>query len=236
MTSNDLIATAQLLRLASPALPIGAFAWSGGLEGAIDEGRVHDIPSAERWVHDLLTHAHGRWDAPILWTMLTQPARRQALDALYLASRETLELRAETLQTGGSLVRLLSTLAVSPSAAVPSLAVSPLAAVPSLAQPRPDTTLPHAWALAADAWHIAPDAALLAWFMSQLDNAIAVLQKALPLGQVAAQRLYTSLIPLLPTIHASAKALPEDDWSSSLPGLACISSRHEQQYSRLFRS
>ncbi len=225
MTSNDLIATAQLLRLASPALPIGAFAWSGGLEGAIDEGRVHDIPSAERWVHDLLTHAQGRWDAPILWTMLTQPARRQALDALYLASRETLELRAETLQTGGSLVRLLSTLAVSPSAAVPSLA-----------QPRPDTTLPHAWALAADAWHIAPDAALLAWLMSQLDNAIAVLQKALPLGQVAAQRLYTSLIPLLPTIHASAKALPEDDWSSSLPGLACISSRHEQQYSRLFRS
>ena len=216
MTSNDLIATAQLLRLASPALPIGAFAWSGGLEGAIDEGRVHDIPSAERWVHDLLTHAHGRWDAPILWTMLTQPARRQALDALYLASRETLELRAETLQTGGSLVRLLSTL--------------------DLTAPRSDTTLPHAWALAADAWHIAPDAALLAWLMSQLDNAIAVLQKALPLGQVAAQRLYTAIIPQLPAIHASAKSLPEDDWSSSLPGLACLSSRHEQQYSRLFRS
>lgn len=216
MTSNDLIATAQLLRLASPALPIGAFAWSGGLEGAIDEGRVHDVATAERWVHDLLSHAHARWDAPILWTMLTQPARRDALDALYLASRETQELRAETLQTGGSLVRLLSTLDLTP--------------------PRSETTLPHAWALAAAAWHIAPDAALLAWLMSQLDNAIAVLQKALPLGQVAAQRLYTSLIPLLPAIHASAKALPEDDWSSSLPGLACISSRHEQQYSRLFRS
>ncbi len=216
MTSNDLIATAQLLRLASPALPIGAFAWSGGLEGAIDEGRVHDSTTAERWVHDLLTHAHGRWDAPILWTMLIHTERRAALDALYLASRETLELRAETLQTGGSLVRLLSTL--------------------ELTAPRPDTTLPHAWALAADAWHIAPDAALLAWLMSQLDNAIAVLQKALPLGQVAAQRLYASLIPQLAPIHAQAKALPEDDWSSSLPGLACISSRHEQQYSRLFRS
>lgn len=217
----DLLAAAQLLRLASPALPIGGFAWSGGLEGAIAEGRVHDPASAQAWVHDLIAYGHGRWDAPLLHTMLTTPARRAELDALYLASRETQELRAETLQTGGSLLRLLASLGAAP-------------AVPPAA--RPETSLPLAWTLAAEAWQIPPAAALLGWLTAVLDNQIAVLQKALPLGQVAAQRLHAALLPVLVAVHAQARALPEHDWSSSLPGLATLSARHETQYSRLFRS
>lgn len=207
----DLLATAQLLRLASPALPIGGFAWSGGLEGAIEEGIVSDPASAERWVHDLIAYGHGRWDAPLLYALLTQPARRSELNRRYLASRETHELRAETLQTGTSLVRLLGL-------------------------SRAETSLPLAWALAAEAWQIPPEAALLGWLTAVLDNQIAVLQKALPLGQVAAQRLHAALLPTVVAVHAQARALPEDDWSSSLPGLASLSARHETQYSRLFRS
>lgn len=216
-TPAELLAAAQLLRLTSPALPIGAFAWSGGLEGAIQGGVVRDEPSAFAWLHALLALGHGRWDGPILWAMLTRPAERERLDALYLASRETRELRAETLQTGQSLVRLLVQLDPART-------------------PIPRTTLPRAWAEAADAWHIAPEAALLGWFVAALEGLLAVLQKALPLGQVAAQRLFSALLPVVVTAHARARALPEDDWSSGLPGLAVVSSHHETQYSRLFRS
>lgn len=211
---REAIALAQLLRLASPALPIGAFAWSGGLEGAIAEGIVGDAATAEAWVRDLVVLGHGRWDGPILWAMMTTPARGAELDALYLASRETAELRAETLQVGQSLARVVADGA-------------PVAGA---------TTLPWAWAMAADAWGIAPRAALLGWFVAVVDNQIAVLQKALPLGQFAAQRLYRALLPAIARAHEAAMVLPEARWSSSLPALAVLSARHESQYSRLFRS
>jgi len=212
----DLLRAAQLLRLASPALPIGAFAWSGGLEGAIEEGHVSDPASAERWLQDFLVLGHGRWDAPLLWALLTQPERRTELDLLYLASRESHELRQETLHTGGALMRLLCAL--------------------ELARPRPSATLPLAWTLAAEAWLVPPEAALLGWLVAALDTQVSVLQKTLPLGQVAAQRLLTMLLPVIADVHVCARALPEARWSSGLPGLAVLSARHETQYSRLFRS
>lgn len=229
----DLLAAAQLLRLTSPALPIGAFAWSGGLEGAIEEGVVRDEASALAWLHDLLALGHGRWDAPILWAMLTRPADRERLDALYLASRETRELRAETLQTGQALRHLLRQLAAS-DAASPRVAPHRTKDAPRDAMRA--ATLPRAWAEAADAWHIPPAAALLGWLVATLEGQLAVLQKALPLGQVAAQRLFSALLPGVLTSHERARALPEEDWSSGLPGLAVLSSHHETQYSRLFRS
>ena len=212
--ADEVLGLARLLRLASPALPIGAFAWSGGLEGAIDQGVVVDAATAEQWIRDLVALGHARWDGPILWAMMVTPDRRPALDALYLASRETAELRAETLQVGLALARVVGD-GLSP-------ARSP--------------TLPCAWAMAAEAWGIAPRAALLGWLVALVDNQITVLQKALPLGQVAAQRIYQALLPVVGRAHAAAMTLPEARWSSGLPALAVMSARHETQYSRLFRS
>lgn len=232
-SATELLAAAQLLRLASPALPIGAFAWSGGLEGAIHEGVVRDEASAHDWLVDLITLGHGRWEAPILWAMLTDPAERDRLDALYLASRETRELRAETLQTGQSLLRLLRQLDMSD---VGGTRVAPRRATAELDAPSRRATLPRAWAEAADAWHIPPAAALLGWLVATLEGQLAVLQKALPLGQVGAQRIFSALLPTVSATHERARVLPEDAWSSSLPGLATLSAHHETQYSRLFRS
>jgi urease accessory protein len=72
--------------------------------------------------------------------------------------------------------------------------------------------------------------------MSFVENQIAVAQKAMPLGQVAAQRVLGGLMGEIAAAHEVALGLPEDAWSSSLPGLAIASARHETQYSRLFRS
>lgn len=213
------LALTQLLRLASPALPVGAFAYSGGLEGAIEEGLV-DKSSARRWLEDALLLAQARWDAPVLWRLLhADDATFVHWNARYIASRETRELRLETLQLGGSLAKLLRDL--DPTAAPP---------------PAAELSFPAAWALASRAWQIDPSSSLTGWLMAFSENQIAVLQKALPLGQVAAQRLLSDLLPTLEAASAIATSLPDEALSSSLPGLALISARHETQYSRLFRS
>lgn len=209
---------AQLLRLASPALPIGAFAWSGGLEGAIEDGHV-TAATAQRYLEDLLLLGHARWDAPILWRLLHAPdaTTLDHWNTRYLASRETRELRHETTQLGRSFITLLTELGHEPQ------------------HPKPPT-LPLAWALASQHWLVPAPESLMAWLVATLESQLAVLQKALPLGQVAAQRLFSALLPTLDSAHRLATTLPDTALSSSLPALAITSSRHETQYSRLFRS
>ncbi|ERI50597.1 hypothetical protein N878_25500, partial [Pseudomonas sp. EGD-AK9] len=93
-----------------------------------------------------------------------------------------------------------------------------------------------AWALAARAWRIAPDEALAAWLWGWLENQLAVLMKTLPLGQQAAQRLTSSLLPQLEAAQRQAETLTPEHWGSAAFGLALASMAHERQYSRLFRS
>ena len=92
------------------------------------------------------------------------------------------------------------------------------------------------WALAARAWQISPQDALAAWLWGWLENQLAVLMKTLPLGQQAAQRLTSALMPDLQQAQSIANALPVSQWGSAPFGLALASMAHERQYSRLFRS
>ena len=92
------------------------------------------------------------------------------------------------------------------------------------------------WALAARAWQISPQDALAAWLWSWLENQLAVLMKTLPLGQQAAQRLTSQLLPLLDQTQRQASELQPQHWGSAAFGLALTSMAHERQYSRLFRS
>src|SRR5258705_313556 len=103
---------ARLLQLASPTLPVGAYSYSQGLEAAIEAGIVKDAESAERWIADVLEFSVSTMDAPLLALLLENPPEEERLNALYIASRETAELRAETLQMGYSLCRLLRELGV----------------------------------------------------------------------------------------------------------------------------
>lgn len=211
----------QLLRLASPALPIGAYSYSQGMESAIEFGVVTDSASAHDWIAAQLAGPLGQWEAPLLWACLEAqtPARLAELNALWLASRETRELHAETVQTGYSLLQLLKNL--------PNFTAENWPETPSL---------PVAWALAARQWQIAPRAALQAYLWSWLENQVMVLMKALPMGQLAGQKLLGELLPVLESTQAAAQTLPEDQWSAFAPGLGFYSARHETQYSRLFRS
>ena len=93
-----------------------------------------------------------------------------------------------------------------------------------------------AWALAARAWQISPQDALAAWLWGWLENQLAVLMKTLPLGQQAAQRLTSQLLPLLDQAQQQATERPPEHWGSAAFGLTLASMAHERQYSRLFRS
>jgi len=218
-----------LLRLASPQLPIGGYSYSQGLEMAVENGWVNDSDSARRWLEDQLLLNLARFEAPLLLAHCEAAAqddwpRLLQLAAEHRASRETRELQLESRQMGYSLTQLLDGL---PELDQPARDCLAAADEPGLAL---------AWALAARAWQITPADAVTAWLWGWLENQLAVLMKTLPLGQQAAQRLTSQLLPALSQAQRDASELPERDWGSAPFGLVLTSMAHERQYSRLFRS
>lgn len=216
----------QLLRLASPALPIGSYSYSQGLESAIEHGWVTDAASAGEWLADSLNGPLARYEWPLLAAALAATASSDAARLLelndeWLATRESAELRAETEQTGYSLKILLLALPETGEQARAWLEqMTPLG-------------LPVAYAIAAHVLGLKAEEALSASAWSWLENQIMVLMKALPMGQTAGQQLFSSLLPRL---SAVLQDLPSEPASGFAPGLAWLSMRHETQYSRLFRS
>ena len=213
---------ARLLQLASPALPVGAYSYSQGLEAAIDAGAVRDAASAERWIGDVLVHSIATMEAPLLLRLCAAWSAGEAdaaerWNSLFLASRDTAELRAETAQMGYSLAQLL-----------PRLGAGEV--------PLEEPSFPAAFACAAAAWRIDPHDALVAYLWSWLENQVLAAIKTLPLGQTDGQRILVSLGGRLEDVARRAAGLEDDALVSFAPGLALHSSRHETQYSRLFRS
>ena len=218
-----------LLRLASPQLPIGGYSYSQGLEMAVENAIVNDPSTAARWIGDQLLLNLARFEAPLLLAHCLAAAEENWGQLLQLseehrASRETRELHLESRQMGYSLQQLLNGL-------------------PELDRPArhflQQTTEAHfalGWALAARAWRISPQDALAAWLWSWLENQLAVLMKTLPLGQQAAQRLTSELLPLLQQAQHNATTQNIHQIGSAAFGLSLASMAHELQYSRLFRS
>ncbi|GLH36779.1 urease accessory protein UreF [Pseudomonas moraviensis] len=218
-----------LLRLASPQLPIGGYSYSQGLEMAVDNGRVNNPDSARRWISDQLLLNLARFEAPLLLAHCRTAAEENWADLQLLcenhrASRETRELHLESRQMGYSLQQLLNGL--------PELDASARDFLAQITEPH----LALCWALAARAWGISPQDALAAWLWSWLENQLAVLMKTLPLGQQAAQRLTSELLPLLQQAQHDASQINPEHIGSAAFGLSLACMAHERQYSRLFRS
>lgn len=230
-TNTELGAAAllRLLRLASPALPVGAYAYSQGLESAVDAGTVHDLGTARIWISDALHFSFARLEAPLWWRLHHAWVNNDAAAAVhwnvfFLAARETAELRAETLQMGYSLRRLLTEL--------DELDEFMRRALDTLAEP----TYPAVAAFAAASWNIPAPPGLLAYSWAWAENQVMAAMKAVPLGQLAGQRLLSALEAPLTEAAELATTLADDEIANFTPGLAIASSLHETQYSRIFRS
>jgi urease accessory protein len=205
---------AKLLQLASPTLPVGAYSYSGGLEAAIESGVVKNAATAEQWIGDVLEHSIARMEAPILFSLVSEKdlLKVKEKNEMFLASRETAELRAETVQMGYSLNRLLKDLGVGEV-------------------PVEEPSFPAAFAFAARHWKIEPEAALQAYLWAWLENQVMAAVKAVPLGQTDGQKMLLALGSSLEKLSRNTEMT-----GNFTPGLAILSSRHETQYSRLFRS
>ncbi|HEU4776443.1 MAG TPA: urease accessory protein UreF [Telluria sp.] len=214
----------HLLQFASPALPIGGYSYSQALEAALDASIVHDADTGRAWIAGYLAEVTAKWDAPLFWRLLKAfEARDDASVALwserFLASRDSAEFRAETVQMGYSLTRLLAELGIADAGAL-----------------GPEVGLPTAFACAVDALGIAHEDALLAMLFAWAENQVLVCVKSVPLGQVAGQRMLLSLRDEITAAADTARTLTDDELSNWSPGLSILSMRHEVQHGRIYRS
>lgn len=227
--STDTRSLLSLLYLTSPALPIGAFAYSQGLEKAIELDWVSDRLTLEVWCHDALTQGLSQLDVPLVLLMqdaleLQREDEVQKLNQRVFACRESLELYEEEKHLGASLTRLFRTQTLDQRLKFP------------FKQPENPSFL---WAFAISALALEMDRTQtqISFLWSWLENQVAVACKAIPLGQTDAQKTLLSLKAVLPgCLIAEPAGLKVDDLYGSLPGQVLCSALHEAQYSRLFRS
>jgi len=222
----------RLIWLASPALPVGGFSYSEGLEAAVDHGLVHDEATARDWIVAQLHLSLARSDLPVLAQALAawranDWARVEALNDWVLQTRETAELRLQSVQMGRSLIDCLRAIDAKDAA---EATTAQRAAV--LQQP----TWPVAFALAASLSDAPTRQVLLACAFGWAENLVQAAIKAVPLGHNAGQRILQTLSQQMPAAVDHALSLDDDSRQAFSPMLAILSARHETQYSRLFRS
>lgn len=227
MASTDTTTDAALLQLiwlASPALPVGGFSYSEGLEAAVEAGLVHDEHSAGHWIVEQLHASLARSDLSVLAAAVQasrqQDAQRLAqLDAWVRQTRETSEFRQQTEQMGRSLAEWQKSLRSEPAGGE-----------------RKDLTYPVAFAVAAAPSAASPRQVALAYAFGWAENMMQSAIKSVPLGQGAGQRILARLAVEIPHAVDHALSLDDDSRQAFTPMLAILSARHETQYSRLFRS
>lgn len=227
-----MIGAAQLLHLlqfASPALPIGGYSYSQGLEAAIEQGEVRDAAGAQTWIATQLAGVIALWDAPLCWRLMQAYTQRDAQLVLELteravAARDTSEFRAESVQMGYSLRKLVEELGIADEGALAMLRASD------------DVPLPAAYACAVAALGIPHEEALLAMLFSWAENQVLVCVKSVPLGQVAGQKILLALRSDIEAAAQCAQTLADDELSNWAPGLSLLSMQHEVQHGRLYRS
>jgi len=224
-TSPDL-ATLRLLQLCSPALPVGAFAYSEGLESAVHEGWIRDEASAAAWILGRLRRGPARLEAPIgarlhaAWCA-GDAAGVARWNATLWAFRDSRELREGDRDMGQALARLLGSLGLAEAGPW---------------RTRADASLVTLFMLAAARWHIPAPAALTGLLWVWLEGQVTAAVKLVPLGQTAGQKLLARAAAEIPMLCERALALDDDAIGALSPGAALAAARHETLDVRLYRS
>ncbi|OZG73886.1 urease accessory protein UreF [Hahella sp. CCB-MM4] len=220
----------RLFNLISPALPVGAFAYSQGLEWAIEEGGVDSPEAISDWIANILRYNISHTDIPVMARMINALAAHDREMLLFwnqwsLASRETQELLDEDRQVGKAMLKVLQQHSINPQSYFDI-------SIDGDVQP----SLLLGWSLAAWHWEIDTQTAVTGFCWSWLENQITVAGKTLPLGQSQAQKILGELMPVIERSVDVGLSLTDEQMGHSLPGWTMACALHETQYSRLFRS
>lgn len=215
----------QLIWLASPALPVGGFSYSEGVEAAVEWAGVDAEARAADWLSDQLHLSFARGDLALVAQAIAawragDTARIRELNQWVFATRESAEFLLQTEQMGRSFVEWARLHHADTAEAFAGLPAS----------------YPVAFAFAAGRTAASVHDGCLAFAFGWAENMVAAAVKAVPLGQSAGQRILARLAGEIPEAVARAMALADDERQAFAPLLAVLSSRHETQYSRLFRS
>jgi urease accessory protein len=214
----------HLFHLVSPALPVGAYAYSQGLEYAVDAKWLASENDLCAWLTGIMENGFAQLDAPVMLRCLNAWQNEDVQKVKYwneylLACRETSELLLEDTQIGLALHRLLKSLNI-----------------PQAHEAWEQMSFASQFALACHHWQIEANLALQGFFWTWLENQVAAATKLIPLGQTQAQKILVELMAKIPALVEQTMTLCDDEMGWSLPGVVLASSKHERQYSRLFRS
>jgi urease accessory protein len=223
----DSTALLTLLQLTSPALPVGAYSYSEGLETLVDQGLIKSAADLQTWLTESLATGSIGLEAAVLIRAHRAWIKGDQQNLIYWnhwlsATRETAELQQQNWQMGRSLLKLLQDL-----------------------YPQSDWSgwdMTENWnmaivfALAAGLAEIDEHTAVLGYLHSWASNLVSAGVKLIPLGQTAGQKLMLQLAEPINMSADRSLTLPDDQLFSCSWGLAIASMTHETQYSRLFRS
>lgn len=216
----------RLLQLVSPGLPIGMYSYSQGMESAVEDGWIKKAEETKAWLTGIMQTSFAHIDLPILDRLYSawennNPELVIYWSQLLIAYRETAELRLEDRHSGQALARLLLSLGFEEM---------------QNWNRHPEATLAGIFSFIAVKWQIPKQQVLIGYCWSWLENQVLCAVKLVPLGQVAGQRLLVELAAEIPSLVAFSLTCEDNNIGGSAFSLALASSRHEMQYSRLFRS
>jgi urease accessory protein len=224
--STNQLAMLRLYQLVSPALPIGAYNFSQGLEFAVHSGWVQDETSTHEWIAGTAANAVATLDLPLLLRMHDAWCNSDEVKVRYwsrclLAARESEELRAEERHLGRSLAKVLVSLQIENATAWTKDA---------------DASYACLLTLAASQWQLERTQIATAYLWAWCENQVLAALKLLSLGQSAGQRILNELLLKIPAMVSISLTIADEDIGVATPlqGMACA--WHENQYTRLFRS
>ena len=242
----------NLLHISSPALPIGAFAYSQGLEYTLEAGWCKNADDVEHWIKSVMVHGLGGVDLPILkrlhqawgaYFIENEKADEQAnKESSHVESLNSQSLNAQSLKTWNATLLAfretkelyLEDIQVGDAFKQwhKSQSAEHLTKLELVDKP----TVACMYALNGVIKGLTVEECLIGFVWTWLENQITSASKAMPMGQTDGQNIIRHLIPEIEAVVENAMQLEDDDIGSGLVGLSMSSALHENQYSRLFRS
>ena len=226
MTSERPKATLRLMQLCSPMLPVGAYAYSQGLEFAVSSGWVKDDNTASIWIKGLLGNTLTNLDIPVLSRLHKAWLVNDKKNILYwndylFASRDSGELQAEDQQLAHALARLLGDLGI------PEVMVW---------KKNSRVCFITLFSLGVAHWKIPINDASWGYLWMWAENQVLAAIKLVPIGQTSGQKILSSAIEIIPKLVSTGLSLKDEDIGYTAPGQGIASALHETQYTRIFRS